>query len=302
MDGGRKNLRQRVLFLLDHLGLEARPTVCDVGANPVEMPIYTVLKRQHGCDVIGFEPQKAAFDDLVANAGPNETYFNAAVGRSGPATLHVYKSGGFTSLYKLRRASTTLLQRFMRQHDLEKLEAVQLTSLDEVEALPKIDFLKIDVQGAELEIISTARRALSNALVVVPEVRFYQMYEDEPSFADLDTELRNQGFMLHKLFSPTVSTLPNSVGHTMKRSRAASQWIDGDAVYVRNLEGMSTWPDEHLRKMALFAGTVFDSQDLAMMCLDHLAERHAIGADIPANYAKLIPDEFYKQTLAQAAE
>ncbi|MEM6309020.1 MAG: FkbM family methyltransferase [Pseudomonadota bacterium] len=300
-EDSRKNLRQRIRFLLDALDLSARPVVCDVGANPIYVPSYMVLKRQGGCDVIGFEPQKEAYDQLVAAASDQETYVNAALGKPGPATLYAYKSQGFTSLYRLRKASLDMLQRYQPQLATEQEIAVELQALDDLEDLPPIDLLKIDVQGAELDIISGGQKALSQAVAIIPEVRFLPLYENEPSFAELDTELRRQGFTLHKLLDPVVQMLPSPQRDSLVRKVAASQWVDGDAVYVRNLEGMAEWSDAQLRNLALFAATVFNSQDLALMCLARLSDRGAAPKNIGAQYATLLQEKYFKHGEARAA-
>ena len=294
IEDNRKNLRQRARFLRDALALESRPVVCDVGANPAYPPPYTVLQRQGGCDVVGFEPQKDHFERLIEKASDSETYFNAALGKPGPATLHVYESGGFTSLYSLRRASLDVLQRFHVQLDNEQQIEVELQSLDGLKDLPKIDMLKIDVQGAELDIIAGGREALSRAVVIYPEVRFFPLYEGEPTFGELDTELREQGFAFHKLRHPVTQLLPSPHRAGMERTVTASQWVDADAVYVRNLETIDNWDADQVRKLALFAGTVFDSQDLALMCLDRLARSDQIAPAVPDEYAALLPDKYFK--------
>ena len=60
---------------------------------------------------------------------------------------------------------------------LELLEEVQLAtkSLDTLEEVRAFDVLKIDVQGAELKVFQGARAKLASAMVVIPEIRFYQL-------------------------------------------------------------------------------------------------------------------------------
>ena len=77
-------------------------------------------------------------------------------------------------------------------------ETVQTKRLDDVEEYPPIDFMKIDVQGGELDILRHGVNTLGNVTVVQLEVEFVPVYKDQPLFGDLQVFLRDQGFQLHK--------------------------------------------------------------------------------------------------------
>ena len=155
-----------------------------------------------------------------------------------------------------------------------------------------VDLLKIDVQGAEVDILKSGKKKLSKAVAVIPEVRFYQLYKDEPTLGDLDNELRKQGFVLHKYLPAKQIVLPNSQGARLSKKVVRSQLIDGDAVYIRNMENIEDWSSDQLKHLAICAGTVFDSQDLCVRCLDYLVQRNEIGANIPTEYVDLLPPEY----------
>ena len=63
--------------------------------------------------------------------------------------------------------------------------------------LERIDFLKLDTQGTELEILKGAREYLSDARIAVikTEVSFLPVYRDQCTFSDIDRFLKEQGFM-----------------------------------------------------------------------------------------------------------
>ena len=267
-------------------------TVVDVGANPVHEPPYQALMSAGGCKVVGFEPQQDAYQALQESPGRNEIYINAAVGNKGPATLNIYSGGGFTSLYELDGAALGYLRRFQRKlGETEKVE-VTLETLDQIGEVP-IDLLKIDVQGAELDIITTGRKKLAKAIAIIPEMRFYRLYKDEPLLGDLDVALRKQGFVLHKFIKPKQIPLANSQSHRLLPRAVRNQLVDGDAVYIRSLENPDDWSREQLAYLALAAGTVFDSQDLAVRCLDHLVERGDLPKDVPRHYVDLLPAGYF---------
>jgi len=66
--------------------------------------------------------------------------------------------------------------------------------------IPGPDFIELDTQGTELEILQGAEEQLASSLLGVRvEVEFSPMYRDQPLFADIDTYLRRFGFVLHDL-------------------------------------------------------------------------------------------------------
>ncbi len=294
----RRSLKRRIGFLTTLFSDLPRMTVVDVGANPVHVPPYAALLAAGGCRVIGFEPQKDAYDALQQNPGENEVYINAAVGKKGPADLNVYSGGGFTSLYELDASALGYLRRFQRKLDqVEKVE-VSLTPLDQIADVPPIDLLKIDVQGAELDIIASGHEKLANAVAIIPEMRFYRLYKGEPLLGDLDLELRKQGFVLHKFIDTKQIPLANSQSHRFLPRAVRNQLVDGDAVYIRSLEDPDGWSRDQLFYLALAAATVFDSQDLAVRCLDHLVARGDLARDVPEKYVDLLaPGYFSKDEL-----
>lgn len=63
--------------------------------------------------------------------------------------------------------------------------------------LERVDFLKLDTQGTELEILKGAREYLSagKIAVVKTEVLFLPVYRDQCTFSDVDRFMKDLGFM-----------------------------------------------------------------------------------------------------------
>ena len=76
-------------------------------------------------------------------------------------------------------------------------EQVQTHRLDKVVNRDEIDFLKMDVQGAELSVLKGAERLAPTALVIQTEVEFAPLYINQPLFSDVDVHLRRIGFQFH---------------------------------------------------------------------------------------------------------
>jgi len=185
-------------------------------------------------------------------------------------------------------AAKFLGKRFWVNRPVEEVR-MTLTALDDVEGLPDIDLLKMDVQGAELDILRHGAKRLSKAVCVVPEVRFYQMYEGEPMFADVDQELRRQGFVLHKFLAFKQVRLPSRAGARITSRAGWSQLLDGDAAYIRNLEDHEAVSDVELARLALVADMALQSPDLCAHCLHLLADRGRISGAVVDRYVDRLP-------------
>ena len=62
-----------------------------------------------------------------------------------------------------------------------------------------VDFLKLDTQGSELDILLGSIQTLSKTSLVEIEVEFSPIYQGQPLFADVDTFMRENGFILWNL-------------------------------------------------------------------------------------------------------
>lgn len=285
----RRLLEQRVAYLRAALTPERPLRIVDVGANPINTPDYDALLSLGGCEVWGFEPEAKAFAELEANPRPGAHYINKAVGAPGKGTFHMHPQNGLGSLYPIRKESVAFLGHAGWYREDAETAEVDLVALDDLDDLPQPDLLKIDIQGGELDVIRNGRQKLSQAVCVIPEVRFYRMYEGEPLWGKLDVELHEQGFVLHKLMFSKPTMIANSQAKRLKGKAFRSQLIDGDAVYIRNPEAPQDWSDAQFKQLAIASAAVFASFDLTLFCLDRLCDRGVIGADVAEGFVKHLP-------------
>ena len=163
-------------------------------------------------------------------------------------------------------------------------------ALDAIPDLGAMDLLKIDIQGGETLVFQGAETVLAAAVVVIVELRYLRLYEEEPMLGGVDCELRRQGFYLHKFMFNKSKALPNSQSARLNRKKVADQLVDGDGVYVRNIAEPERLSDEQLKHLAILASSVFSSHSLVLSCLDRLVERGVAAADLPARYVDTLPD------------
>lgn len=167
-----------------------------------------------------------------------------------------------------------------------RTEKIPTKRLDDVTELPPVDFLKVDTQGSELMILQNGRMKLSECAVVHIEMAFVATYKQQPLFADVDAELRQQGFMAHGFAS--MKRMPVMPYAAKGFVNGINQVIDLDMIYIRDLITPSLLTDDQLRKTAFILHTCYGSHDVALRCLVELAKRLACSPDLPGRYFESI--------------
>ncbi len=279
-----------VAVLLRHLPITRRPKVVDIGANPMAADAaHKPLLDLGACDVVGFEPQPVAFAELAKIKSDRETYLPYAVGNGSQRVLRVYQDHGMTSFLPAYEAGQKAVAMRPWSGLLEEI-TFDTKRLDDA-GLGEFDLLKIDVQGAENEVLAHAAQALAAATVVIVELRFFRLYEGEPMMGGVDSQLRDMGFELHKLLFTKTRSLRNSQNARLRHRFMRDQLIDGDAVYIKDISKIDSFSNAQLMQLSILASAVFASHSLALFCLDHLVARGAIPANLPALYVDNLPAE-----------
>ncbi len=239
--------------------LERPLVVIDVGCRDGDAAGWTTFGSN--VHVIGFEPDVGECERLQESYdGPaRRTFVPLALGgRGGEALLHLTRFPQSSSLYE---PNTEAIKRHpaLTAHEEIDRRTVTLTTLDEWidEAdAPAPDFVKLDIQGAELDVLRSSPRALESVRALEVEVEFQPLYRDQPLFADVDAYLREQGFVLWRLRGlrhlAVAGAAPDDIlmGYSVLADQAELQPTGGqlswaDAVYVRDDFGAAardSWP------------------------------------------------------------
>jgi FkbM family methyltransferase len=153
-------------------------------------------------EVIAFEPDRDEAARLAADAPTNVRYIPSALGASrGQRTLHVTVEPGCSSLFEPRAdlAATFPELAIMQPDSTSSVEVRRLDDLLAEAGITHVDAMKLDVQGAELEVLEGAGTLLDEMLLLDVEVEFNELYRGQPLFADIDAFLRAAGFELWRL-------------------------------------------------------------------------------------------------------
>lgn len=268
-------------------------TVLDIGAALGETPVYEPLVAAGRARVIGFEPDARECEQLNRNYGAPHRFFPNFIGDGGRATFH---ETNWTLTGSLYAPNTPLLEKF---HVLAEVmtpvaqHPVSTTRLDDVPGIDDVDFIKIDVQGAELQIFQNAPRLLEKCLLIQTEVEFVELYRDQPMFADVDSCLRRAGFQFHTFEGfGTRAFKPLMPGGNPNQGFRQILWAD--AVYVRDWMRLDRIPDAKLFKFAVLLHDLMHSWDLCRLVLAELDRR--APPEAPTSHAERYLERIVAET------
>jgi FkbM family methyltransferase len=268
---------------LEHLATEIH--VADVGAADLgEVAPYQPLLDAGLARLTAFEPDEREAAGLADKLGARATLLPYALGDGEEHTLHVCGPGlGMTSLLEPDPDSLAFFNMFEEWGRVERTVPCPTRRLDDLDELDPIDYLKIDVQGSELSILSNGREKLRTCLAIQTEISFVALYRDQPTFGEIDQELRAQGLMPHRFAHIKTWSIKPTTRFGDPRS-PFDQLLEADIVYVRDIVRADDVPDGDLAKLALVAQFAYRSPDLAARCLAVLVDRGAIEPDSRERY------------------
>jgi FkbM family methyltransferase len=276
--------------LLSEILKPARLTsVVDIGANPIDGdPPYKAMLGAGLCEVTGFEPQAAALQRLEQAKGPRERYLPYAVADGTERTLHVCALEGMTSLLVPDPEHLALFNLFPTWGTVKERIPVKTRKLDDIAEIGAVDFLKMDVQGAERVVLAHGQAKLKDCVVIQTEVSFVPLYKDQPSFGAMDLALRDMGFLPHSVTGTKIWPIaPMVVGDAP--NRGIRQLLETDMVYVRDFTRPGNMTAEQWKHLALVAHHCYGSYDLALKAILSLIQLGAVPSDANRRYLASLP-------------
>lgn len=170
--------------------------------------------------------------------------------------------------------------------------------------IPTPDFLSLDTQGSELEILQGSPSALASTVCVVTEVEFTPLYRDQPLFGEICRFLHDAGFVFCRFFK----ILGGSPFRAPLGLRGQEVPVTTDALFLRRPDRIAasepTARHLMLRKLA-FAAIVYGFFDHAWWALTKdTTRRHLPGekaqwyqftqqvGDLAESIPHLMPDGF----------
>jgi len=215
------------------------PTVFDIGANVGETLVE--FKEWWPNSIIHcFEPQQECWENLYNKIKINN-YSNVfinkfAVGDEEKANAVFYShdiTSGQSGFHKINYESQDSIDQSIliseddvatyenRLNHERVVEMKKLKNYMNNESINHIDLMKIDTQGHEPEVIRGLSDKLPNVDVIITELMFYDFYERNLSFSDIEKYLLPAGFRLF------------DISHISKNPmNGRTDWVD--VIYVND--------------------------------------------------------------------
>jgi FkbM family methyltransferase len=266
---------EKIFNLFD---LETKIQVMDVGAACInEIPIYKVLLDKKIGHLTAFDGDERHIEKLNQVYGSEEvSIFNNFLfdGKKHEVFL-CSPASGMSSLFKPKVDALNFFNGFDVFGKVERVEKVQTHKLDSIKKLKSPDFLKMDVQGAELEIIKNGKKTLKNCLAMQLEVSYFSFYENEPTFGEVDTYMRHLGFVPHSFLDIKRWSIAPTIFNNNFRV-PGNQLIQSDIVYVKDPLKFADMSDIQLKKLTILMHYCFKSIDFSTRVILEMEKRRLI--------------------------
>jgi FkbM family methyltransferase len=247
--------------------------IADIGAAYLgETEPYQPLLANGLGQLFAFEPDARQVEKLRQHLGAKGRIIQEAAGDGREHTLHICNFG-WTSLLEPDPAALAFFNTFPVLGRVESTVSVKTRRLDDIDELPKIDFLKMDIQGSELMVLQNARQKLSDCVAVDLEISFITLYKDQPSFGHLDLELRSQGFIPHRFTNIKGWSITPTIRNNTPQL-PFNQLLEADIVYIKDIIHLDNLSDLQIMKLAAIAHFVYNSPDLVARCILDLQKRN----------------------------
>ncbi len=158
--------------------------IIDVGAAGEIEPRWKQFTKK--LNYHGFEPDKRSREIIKNNEKNFNTYkiYSQALGNfEGNKILNLCRTPEVSSVFRPNRK---ILNNFPKSERFDILNKINLpvVTLDSLN-FKNIDFIKLDIQGAELEALEGSKKLLDDILGIEIEVEFHELYTNQPLFGDI---------------------------------------------------------------------------------------------------------------------
>jgi FkbM family methyltransferase len=175
-----------------------RPVLFDIGARNGLQQKWNMLARAGVIDAVLFEPDQDEAARLREQRTPARIVEKAVGEGQRAATLHVYRNPGLSSVREVNPALLTAYQYGNSFDEVGRVPVMLHPLADVIGAgeAPRPQFLKIDVQGFELEVLRGLGAMLDEVVAVELESQFVEMYLGQATFPTLYAWMLERGFGL----------------------------------------------------------------------------------------------------------
>jgi FkbM family methyltransferase len=287
------SMRQRQsLDLAELLELHSPIQVMDIGAACIaEEPVYKRLLDNGRGHLHAFEGDERHVAKLHETYGAAVSVYPFFLFDGSAQVVHVAEAAsGMTSLLKPKPEALGFFNGFTNFGKVLHQLPVCTKRLDDVECLSEVDFVKMDIQGAELTVLKHGLRVLKDCVALQLEVAFVTLYENQPAFGEVDVWLREQGYVPHRFLALKRWSIAPTIRDNNFRL-PFNQLLEADLVFIKDPLTVKTWPETQVKKLALLSHICFQSPDLTTYLLLELERRNPRLSAIAKIYLEQIAND-----------
>lgn len=259
--------------------------VADIGAAAIGTPApYRPLLDRSLARLTAVDGDSRQAAGIAETYGDRARVLSIALGDGTRRVMHLASPGsGMSSLLRPDPRRLAFFNGFTHYGRVHATAEVDTLRMADVEALEDIDFLKMDVQGAELMILEHAGSALDRCVAIHLEASFVTLYEGQPTIGDIDRWMRAHGFEPHHMADlKRWGIAPLVRGGDIKA--AFNQLLECDIVYMRGLVEPEALDERQLSNLLLIAAYVYASPDLVYHLGSELERRGLIPAGLSREF------------------
>lgn len=278
----------------DLFEIERKIEILDIGASIIEdtnnpnlevLPtFYDQLINLNFANLHAFDGDERQQERIKEKYKSKVKLYNEYIFDGTKQTLYVTgERTGMTSLFKPDKKVLEFFNGFENFGKVLDTKIVQTKKLDDIDELPQIDFLKMDIQGAELTVLNNSEKKLKNCIALQLETSFICLYENQPSFGEVDSWLRSKGYLPHTFVGVKKwSIKPTIFGNNFRIP--GNQLLETDLIYIKNPLDLQHFETEQLKNLILVGHYCYKSYDLVCHLIIELEKRNQLPKDSFRNY------------------
>lgn len=277
--------------------------ILDIGAMMLQgMPKeYCSISDRGYARVVGFEPVAKECERLnlrYQNTGMR--FLPYFIGNGDTQNFYLTNHSMTASLFEPNFKLLNLFENLSEHLQIVSVEKVSTHRLDDIKEIDfPVEYIKMDIQGAELQALQGAtRKLLKDVLVIHTEVAWVELYKNQPLFAEIDSFLRAHGFILHKILGYGSRHFKLTSGKATAGTGEQMLW--SDVVFMRDFSRLDLFNDQQLLKMAIIVHDLYSSVEIACIMLEEFDRR--TGKNLAKIYVNELAKETLKETQKQTGE
>lgn len=182
-------------YLLNLIKFNPQDVIVDCGANIGDLKLYFSETINCQIEYYGFEPSPLEYECLKRNVYPSTAFNKGLWHEDGVVDFYISSDGGDSS--------------FVQPPFFEKIIKIPTSRLDtSLGELKKIKLLKVEAEGAELEVLSGTLHILKNIEFISADLGFERGINKESTFQPVIDFLYKHNFsLIHFTLSPRLIAL-----------------------------------------------------------------------------------------------